>query len=163
DDLISGDAGADEVNGGDGFDTASYQTAYAGVTVDLAAGTGSAGDAAGDQLISIEAVIGSRYDDVISGLDDPLKSDNLSGAEGNDQLVGRAASDVLSGDDGDDLLVGGSGADSLFGGNGHDVLRGGAGNDLLVGGVGQDVLTGGTGKDIFRFYSLMEMGKGAAG
>jgi Ca2+-binding RTX toxin-like protein len=179
-DLISGGTGADELNGGTGFDTASYANASVAVAVDLAAGTGSAGDALGDTLISIEAVDGSPYDDAISGFNDPLKSDTLSGGSGNDNLVGRAAvdtlyggpgSDVLSGGDGNDRLFGGddndslgggNGADQLSGDNGDDVLSGGAGNDVLVGGAGRDILTGGLGNDTFRFYSLAEMGVGSA-
>ncbi|MEL7446589.1 MAG: hypothetical protein AAGK02_12385 [Pseudomonadota bacterium] len=55
-DVLEGDAGADVLDGGSGTDIASYFLSPTGVTVDLAAGTGSGGDAEGDQLISIERV-----------------------------------------------------------------------------------------------------------
>ena len=49
-DTLLGGAGGDLLNGGADFDTASYATSIAAVTVNLASGTGSGGDAAGDVL-----------------------------------------------------------------------------------------------------------------
>ena len=46
--LEVGDRGADEIDGGEGRDAAAYATSTAGVTVSLASGVGSGGDAAGD-------------------------------------------------------------------------------------------------------------------
>jgi Ca2+-binding RTX toxin-like protein len=48
----------------------------------------------------------------------------VTGADGNDVLVGFS---------GDDKITGGAGADTLIGAKGNDTLDGGAGNDLLVG------------------------------
>jgi Ca2+-binding RTX toxin-like protein len=59
------------------------------------------GDGSGDQLISIENVIGGSGDDLLSG--------NLS-------------ADRLEGGAGDDTIFGGGGADSLLGGAGDDVI-----------------------------------------
>ncbi|MDK3019248.1 calcium-binding protein [Pseudodonghicola flavimaris] len=67
DDTLIGGADADELTGGAGFDTADYSASGAGVTVDLAAGTGAGGDAEGDSLTGIEAVRGSGGDDVLLG------------------------------------------------------------------------------------------------
>ncbi|WP_454017899.1 hypothetical protein [Azospirillum sp. Marseille-Q6669] len=47
DDTLIGGAGADTLVGGAGIDTADYSASAAGVTVDLAAGTGSGADAEG--------------------------------------------------------------------------------------------------------------------
>ena len=99
-DTLRGGAGADQLDGGAGIDTASYYTSAAGVTVDLAAGTGSGGDAAGDTLIGIE---------------------NLSGSNiGDDVLAGNAGANTLQGWGGGDVLRGGAGADTLDGGAGSD-------------------------------------------
>ena len=89
-DMLTGGQGSDVLNGGSGVDTANYSSSAAGVTVDLAAGTGSGGDAEGDTLIGIESVIGSAF---------------------ADHLYGGAGDDLLSGGGGDDVLWGGPGAD----------------------------------------------------
>ncbi|HEX2825286.1 MAG TPA: type I secretion C-terminal target domain-containing protein, partial [Burkholderiales bacterium] len=85
------------------------------------------GDAAGDQLISIENLVGSDTADWFEGL--------------------RTASSVLDGRGGDD---------ALFGGNANDTLLGGSGNDWLVGGGGADTLTGGPGRDFFVYTALSD-------
>lgn len=107
-DVLIGGAGADLLIGGAGFDTASYATASAGVSVNLLSTRGSTGDAAGDRFDGIEAVIGSAFDDVISGTRD---GDRLDGADGNDVLLGTRGTDTLIGGDGNDVLAGGVDAD----------------------------------------------------
>jgi len=99
DDVLEGRGGADTLVGGDGFDTASYASSAVGVTVNLATGTGSGGDAEGDTYKGIEAVLGSAL---------------------NDKLTGDANDNKLDGGAGDDILEGGGGADTLFGGAGTD-------------------------------------------
>ncbi len=59
-DILSGLGEADSHNGGEGADGVSFAASTDGVTVDLAAGTGSGGDAAGDTYTSIENVQGSE-------------------------------------------------------------------------------------------------------
>ncbi len=125
-DHLHGGAGADLLDGGDGFDYARYDTAPAGVVVDLLSPSLNTGEAAGDTFISIEGLVGSAWDDV------------LSGDDGNNDLVGNAGNDTLYGRGGDDSLSGGAGDDRLYGGAGVDHLRGGAGADLLDGGDGFD-------------------------
>jgi Ca2+-binding RTX toxin-like protein len=108
DDTLTGGAGADLLNGGAGFDRVSYRGSTSAVTVDLAAGTASGGDATGDTLSGIEGVIGSAFNDTLSGNNDA----NI--------LNGGAGDDTLKGDAGDDTLTGGAGADLLDGGAGFD-------------------------------------------
>ena len=108
DDTLQGGTGGDSLDGGLGTDTASYLNSSAGVTVDLAAGTGSGGDAQGDTLVGIENLTGSGYDDSLTG---DSNANTLDGGAGNDTLDGGA---------GDDTLLGGAGADSLDGGAGTD-------------------------------------------
>ena len=108
DDTLDGGEGADTLDGGEGFDTASYLDSEDAVIVNLGTGRGSGGDAAGDRLTGIEAVIGSE------------EGDRLTGSGGDDSLDGSA---------GDDLIIAARGNDVLIGGNGNDVLVGGLGAD----------------------------------
>ena len=100
DDILKGGAGADTLDGDDGTDTADFSGSTAGVVLDLAAGTGSGGDATGDVLVEIENLQGSG------------QADTLTGDSSDNRLVGGA---------GDDTLEGGAGADTLDGGLGVDV------------------------------------------
>ena len=99
--VLSGRAGADTLDGGDGIDTVSYSGSRAGVTVNLLTGAGERGDAQGDRLSNIENLIGSRY---------------------NDDLTGDTSPNLLRGGAGDDVLIGGAGADRLQGGTGQDTV-----------------------------------------
>ena len=94
-DHFGGDVGADTIDGGDGSDTVKYYdpTTAEGVTVDLAAGTGSGGTASGDSLISIENVIGTNYADTLIGNSD---DNELQGHAGNDYPRGRCGAPTLS-------------------------------------------------------------------
>ncbi|AFY48410.1 putative calcium-binding protein [Nostoc sp. PCC 7524] len=125
-DSLNGGAGNDTLNGGTGNDTASYQNATAAVNVNLSTGITTDGQGGTDTLISIERVIGSKF---------------------NDTLIGGS---------GNETLEGGSGNDTLNGGSGNDILIGNSGNDSLIGGTGNDTLTGGTGADRFIFNSLTQ-------
>ncbi|WP_304523565.1 Ig-like domain-containing protein [Cyanobium sp. Copco_Reservoir_LC18] len=111
DDVLNGGAGADTLDGGEDYDIASYRKgASSGIIIDSINGVlvGIQGDAIGDQLINIEEIEGTDFNDVLKGND----AENIfSGAGGND---------TLEGGEGIDLLVGGSGADRLDGGVGSD-------------------------------------------
>ena len=119
-DHLTGGGGADILNGGDGFDYAHYDGAPAGLTVDMVNNADNTGEAVGDFFVSIEAVVGSAFDDSIRGND---QVNWLYGGTGNDFLYGRA---------GNDYLLGGLGTDYLFGGSGTDVLYGEGGADRFV-------------------------------
>ena len=67
DDTLIGGAGADVLVGGIGIDTALYLGSAAAVTVNLASGTGTGGDAQGDTLSEIENVTGSTFNDTLIG------------------------------------------------------------------------------------------------
>ena len=137
DDMLEGGAGADHLDGGTGTDTASYQNAGAGVILSLITG-GSTGDAAGDTFSSIEAVIGSGFNDRITGTNSGVI---LDGELGDDKLFGGDGVDTLRGGDGDDKLVGGARNDILLGGDGDDKLLGEGGADVLDGGLGIDTIS----------------------
>ena len=108
DNVLSGLAGADTLDGGAGRDTASYVDSQSGVRVSLLGGNNYPGDAGGDVLISIENLIGSAF------------NDTLAGGYGDNLLFGLAGNDSLYGDSGNDTLVGGAGADTMDGGRGID-------------------------------------------
>jgi hypothetical protein len=107
-DTLIGGAGADSLDGGAGTDTADYSDSASGIIADLAAGTGTGGDALGDTYTSIENVTGSDY---------------------NDTLTGDANANVLNGGAGNDTLNGGDGSDLFMFqmGGGTDTVNGGAG------------------------------------
>jgi Ca2+-binding RTX toxin-like protein len=100
-DILRGGAGADKLVGGDGNDTADYSGSTAGVTVNLETGIGKGGDAEGDTLSGIENLIGSKFDDV---------------------LTGNAFVNMIDGGDGNDIITGGHNDDKMFGGNGNDLF-----------------------------------------
>ncbi len=128
-DVIFAGAGADTIDGGDGDDTISYSTSFAGIRINLAAALGSqalGGDANGDRFVSIENVVGTVSDDVITGND---VVNSIYGGAGKDVIKGGKGSDKLFGDNGDDTLYGEDGDDKLSGGAGKDTLDGGAGID----------------------------------
>jgi serralysin len=110
-DVLIGGLGADRLDGGNGTDTASYQDATSAVTVDLLTPGLNTGEAAGDSFYFIERVVGSNYNDAISG----DGADNiLVGNNGNDTLRGRAGDDILFGGSGADRQTGGEGADRFY-------------------------------------------------
>lgn len=81
------------------------------------------------------AITGAGGNDTIVG---GKQDDELSGANGKDKILGGA---------GFDYLLGGAGADKLFGEAGRDTLSGAGGNDTLDAGQGTDKLLGGNGND----------------
>ena len=164
DDTFIASAGNDQINGGDGDDTVSYELSEEGVKVDLGDAdtqddTTTDSYAVGDVLTSIENATGSPYKDELTTQDDTAGV--LMGGAGDDKLTGGTGRDTLDGGAGDDELIGGNVAadddattrdgDTLRGGAGDDKLTGGTGNDLLIGGTGRDELNGGTGNDTYVF------------
>ncbi|MBA1377657.1 retention module-containing protein [Pseudomonas brassicacearum] len=124
DDLLYSGSGNDLLDGGTGNDTASYAHATAGVTVNLgllaAQNTLGAGT---DTLASIENLVGSNF------------NDTLTGDSASNRIDGGLGHDVLNGGGGDDILIGGLGNNTLTGGSGADTFQWQAGNS------GHDVIT----------------------
>ncbi len=118
-DVLVGGAGSDSLVGGAGTDTADYSTSASGVTVSLANGTGSGGDAAGDTLSGIENLAGSAQADQLTG---SSAANNLSSGAGNDSIAAGGGDDTVNAGDGDD---------SIWGGTGNDSIQAGAGNDYV--------------------------------
>ncbi|MHC8291310.1 retention module-containing protein [Pseudomonas sp. XS1P51] len=122
-DLLYSGPGNDLLDGGIGNDTASYAHATAGVKVDLSLlGAQNTSGAGTDTLTAIENLIGSNFDDKLTG---DHNSNIITGGLGNDVLNGGGGDDFLIGGPGNNTLTGGSGADTfqwLKGNSGHDVV-----------------------------------------
>lgn len=110
DDTLDGGDGDDTLDGGAGTDTATYADAEAAVEASLTSGmaTGGAGN---DSLEDIENIIGSDYDD---------------------ELTGNGSANAVSGNDGHDTLDGAGGIDVLTGGDGNDVYYVDEQDDVIV-------------------------------
>ena len=104
--FFQGMADDDTINGGGGIDTVSYNfEAYipdfsgtwgaAGVTVDLSAAGGNATDSYGDTdtLSGIENVVGTIFNDTITG---DANNNLLDGADGADTLTGGGGADIFA-------------------------------------------------------------------
>lgn len=145
-----------------------------GIIADLAAGRVTGPDGNVDTLISIEAISGTIFADVLQG----STADNL--------FIGRAGSDTIDGRGGFDIawydydntggilvdlakgtvrdgfggldrltsvegVVGTRLADRFIDTRGAQSFDGGAGDDQFTFGAGNDTATGGVGSDVFRF------------
>ena len=96
--------GADVIDGRGGFDIADYSTSDVGVSVDLGAGVGTAGDALGDTLIDIEMLLGSNWVDTLRG---SAADETFDGGYSNDLVYGGAGSDryLFGFDSGEDVIT----------------------------------------------------------
>ncbi len=110
-DSLAGGMGSDFLDGGDGLDTASYLDSATAVAVRLWDNSASGGDAAGDILVNIENLTGSKL--------------------GNDVLVGNALANVLDGAGGADSMNGREGDDTYFVDNAGDSISDRSGNDTV--------------------------------
>jgi Ca2+-binding RTX toxin-like protein len=90
-DFLTGDAGDDSITGGAGLNVIAHDLASTGVNVDLQSGTAT-GDGT-DTLSEIQVVLGTQFDDSLSG----DNGDNLfEGEGGTDSIDGRAGSDTFA-------------------------------------------------------------------
>ena len=87
---------------------------------------------------------GSGNDKIFASPDFPKRL-QITGAGGNDTIVGGAGNDELSGANGKDRVFGGAGNDYILGGAASDRLYGEAGVDTCSGAGGNDYLFAGTG------------------
>ncbi len=164
DDTLEGGVGADLLNGGPGSDTASYADSAQGVTINLATGAASGGEAEGDLFQSIENIIGSAFGDILTGDD----GDNvIAPGAGIDAVDGGGGSDTVSyatsalgvtvdldagtgtgGDaDGDTLQS----IENVIGSAAADVLSGTGGDNLFAPGDGDDTVDGRGGSDTVSY------------
>ncbi|WP_434051449.1 MAG: DUF5801 repeats-in-toxin domain-containing protein [Roseibium sp.] len=165
DDVLVGRGGFNLLDGGVGSDTADYSDNEEGVVVrqDLSWVTDASNLNSGlanllqgianntiahDDLVSVENVNGSQFDDFLFGNNE---SNTLSGGDGDDDIFGLGGSDTLIGGEGNDELYGILGNNKLIGGAGQDLLVSGAGSDELVFAAGEGSATA-AGADRIQFY-----------
>ena len=67
DDILLGGGGQDTLDGGSGKDTLSYADAGAKVTISLSSSTARFGTATAGTALNFEGIIGSAFDDKLSG------------------------------------------------------------------------------------------------
>ncbi|GAU80688.1 calcium-binding protein [Bosea sp. BIWAKO-01] len=138
-DHLWGGTGADIIDGGAGFDYARYDYATEGVYARLDTRQGYTGEAAGDQFVSVESLVGSGFNDVLVG---DAGSNNIIGGNGVDYLWGLGGYDAIAGYAGNDFLWGGTSGDELYGHEGNDSFywAKGDGSDYIDGGTDFDAL-----------------------
>ncbi len=119
--ILNGAAGNDYLDGRLGIDSADYITATSAVAVNL-------------NVTTVQNTLGAGSDTLIG-------IENLLGSNFNDTLTGNAAANVLNGGIGNDNLNGGAGSDTLNGGAGIDTMLGGTGNDTYYVDNAGDVTT----------------------
>ena len=143
------------------------------MTVNLATGAASGGDAQGDSLSGIENLTGSEQADSLTGDGD---ANTLDGGNGADTMIGGAGNDtywvanagdtvIENANEGTDtvnttmhygltanvenLVLRGSSGLQGYGNSLANMLYGNAGSNLLNGGAGADVMFGGAGNDVY--------------
>ncbi len=112
-DVLEGHLGADYLDGSAGTNTASYEhaTSAGGTIVSLSNAATNTGHALGDTYFAIQNLLGSRF------------NDTLTGNGGKNRIDGRFGDDTLKGEGSDDILIGGRGKDTQTGGGGKDTFR----------------------------------------
>lgn len=182
-DWLSDVEGSNSFDGGLGIDYADFSEARSGIAANLSTGSATnifSTNAAlifSSNLISIENLQGSRYDDFLEGnnqnniINGGLGTDttsyinlftshsvdaNLSTGQASVKDSNSLIYDIdtlisienLTGSSGNDTLTGNDQDNVLIGGGGADSLSGGGGNDVVYAELGKDVLIdGGAGED----------------
>lgn len=98
-DTLDGGVDRDRLDGGPGIDLVTYKRARTGIEINLEDNTFAGGYAEGDQLINIEQIQGSLF---------------------NDLMIGSTSNDFFLGNAGDDSIYPLGGIDTLFGDAGFD-------------------------------------------
>lgn len=170
-DVLTGNTGANELQGlagndtlasSSGTDTVSYSAATGNVTVNLATTSGQNTVSAGtDTITGTENVTGSAYNDTLTGnssanvIQGLLGNDVMNGSTGTDTVsyTGSTAAVTVSLATTSAQNTVGAGTDTisslenLIGGSGGDTLTGSTGNNTITGGLGIDTVSAGSGTD----------------
>ena len=159
----------DRITGTSVNDTVVYSSATSSVNVSLSiVGTQNTGGSGFDELISIENITGSNFNDNFEG---NAANNVFNGGTGIDTVTyGNATGSVVislslpgsqfNGGSGSDTLIsienliGSMFSDTITGNLTNNFLSGGSGNDTFFGTAGSDVIEGGVGTDTANYNSL---------
>ena len=169
--TFQGNRGSDFIDGRGGADVVIYAGSTAGVNVNLATGTANDGMGGNDTLVGIEAVVGSEFNDVLTGndannrLDGRKGADTMVGGAGDDRYIVDSLADVVTeladgGADTVDLNLTAAGTYTMTA-NVENVtvsasspdstlaihVVGNASDNLIIGNAGNNSLSGGAGND----------------
>jgi Ca2+-binding RTX toxin-like protein len=179
--TFEGGTGADFISGGGGFDVVSFINGLA-VRASLSDQSQNTGEALGDEYESIEGLIGSIFNDSLTGnsaantLDGRGGNDTLTGLGGNDRYNVNVATDRVieaaaggtdtvfatssfalstNGANVENLRLQGAGNNFAKGTSLANNLYGNSGNNVIDGLGGNDALVGRDGDDTFRFTTTL--------
>jgi Ca2+-binding RTX toxin-like protein len=171
DDIIDGGPGNDTLDGGTGINVVSFASAASAVTVSLALqGSAQATGLGLDTLSNFETLVGSAYNDVLTG---DASANHILGQDGDDVIDGHGGDDYLDGGAGTNTVSFASAAggvtvtldphqstqssgvgsvrltrfQNLTGSGFDDNLSGEAGANVISGGGGNDIVDGEGGAD----------------
>ncbi|MCU0072213.1 calcium-binding protein [Pseudomonas koreensis] len=174
DDQLLASGGSDVLDGGEGFDTATYYGMSSGVGVEVGAGavTVTGADGKVDTLVSVEKVVGSFYNDTFTA---SVGGVTLDGSVGDDVYnVSAEGVTLIEENNGgydelrtslntikmdpfiEKLTFTGTGDFKGYGNASDNEIIGGAGNDWLWGGAGADHFVGGEGFDTVSYSDSLE-------
>ena len=123
DDTLIGNSANNLLDGGGGNNTISYAAATAGVVVNTSVTAPQNTVGAGtDTLLNYNTLIGSSYDDTLTGGYHNNGQISIHGGAGNDTLIAAPTGSTLFGDDGNDTFIDSPGNDDFVGGNGFDTV-----------------------------------------
>lgn len=166
--VIEGGAGNDTMTAMAGTDTLNYKNATAGVTINLATtGAQNTGGAGTDTISGFESVIGSNFNDVLTG---DGNANTVEGGAGNDTMNGQSGTDTLSYTNATAGVnvnlgtttaqnTGGAGTDTisnfenLTGSSFNDTLTGTSSSNAIEGGTGNDTMNGQGGLDTLNYVT----------
>jgi ELWxxDGT repeat protein len=163
--TITANDGDNVLNGQGGFDTLSYATASAGVTINLSVATPQATGGSGTDTVSnFESLLGSAFADQLTGTSG---TNVIDGGAGADTLNGGGGNDTYYVDDAGDMIVDSAGNDTVYStmsftlGSGLEnlILQGSAningtgntGANTITANAGDNILDGGTGLDTVSY------------
>ena len=125
-DWLYGGLGNDTIDGGDGFDRIDFRDSLSAVVVDFATGTATGQDIGTDTIQNIERVIGSDFDDSLTGSNTAAASYNW---------------EEFTGGLGNDTIDGGGGVDAVWYGRSSALVHVDLSTGIVTGGEGTDQLT----------------------
>jgi len=180
-DTIQGGSSTDgdTLSGGGGINTISYENATGIVTVTLDNSDVQATGGGGRDLLSnFQNIIGSKYNDILTGDDG---NNVIEGGQGDDVLVGGLGNDTVNYENaqagvnvnltfgtaaggagadtiaGFENIIGSAYGDTLVGSADNNLIHAGAGNDLIIAyTTGTDTIYGGAGTDTVSYAGLAD-------